>query len=92
MPRKPAKSFGDRFDALASMPNPLWTNNSELAAYIRKTIPGLGMTNRVQVSRWRNGLTAPHTAVQELLLAFMETAVRPVRVRRARRRRGSMRP
>jgi hypothetical protein len=50
-----------------------WADNTVVAAAIRSELAsaGLGRTNRVQISRWRNGLTAPSLAVQNVIVAWL---------------------
>ena len=63
-------TFAFRFDASCAA---RWPDNTVAAAAIREGLAcaGLGRTNRVQISRWRNGLTVPNLAVQNAIVAWL---------------------
>jgi hypothetical protein len=69
--RSTMTGFAARFDASCAA---RWPDNTAVAAAIRKELAGagLGRTNRVQISRWRNGLTAPSLAVQNVIVAWLQ--------------------
>jgi hypothetical protein len=64
------RPFATRFDESCAE---RWPDNTAVAAAIRQELAsaGLGRTNRVQISRWRNGLTAPSLAVQNVIVAWL---------------------
>lgn len=71
-----SSTFSQRFDdAVKTGP---WTSNGDVAAAIASAFAeqGLGLTNRVKVSMWRNGRATPPPLVQQLLLAWIDGVTR----------------
>jgi hypothetical protein len=69
-------TFAHRFDDSCAA---RWSDNTAVAAAIRAGLAsaGLGRTNRVQISRWRNGITVPNLAVQNAVDAWLREQPSP---------------